>query len=198
MALLNLTFFGVDAFVPFMLTNVRDQSPLVAGIVVTSATLSWTAGTWVLERNAARWSRGTMIGAGFALVALGTLGLMLVLSQAVPVAVAVAAWGVAGFGIGIAYPGLSLAALSAAGDGREGAVATSIKTGEFTAAAIGAGGTGAIVAAGESDAWLTGSLALSFALMAVVALLAVATARRLEPAAAETSPAGLAAATGGQ
>src|SRR5690606_41010122 len=49
---LNLAFFGVDAFVPLMLTEVRGQSTVVAGLVVTSATLSWSAGSWLVERRA--------------------------------------------------------------------------------------------------------------------------------------------------
>ncbi|HEX6029882.1 MAG TPA: MFS transporter [Tepidiformaceae bacterium] len=176
---LNLAFFGTDAFVPFMLTEVRDQSTVFVGAIFTASTLFWTAGTWVVERSKDRVSRQTFVGAGLILVAAGTLGQIAVLSQDVPVIFAGVTWSIGAFGIGIAYPSLSLLLLAQAPKGSEGTVTSSAKLAEALAAAVGAGVVGAIVNAGESAGAVSGSLAVSFVLMASVALVAVLLADRL-------------------
>ncbi len=166
---LNLAFFGVDAFVPLMLTEVRGQSTVVAGLVVTSATLSWSAGSWLVERRAKHNDPRVLARIGFALLVTGTLGLLAALFDAVPVAWAVVTWGVAGLGIGMAYPSFSLILLSVAAESEVGAVTASTKLSESLSAAIGAGAAGALVAIGDAGGWLPGSLALAFVLMAVAA-----------------------------
>src|SRR5215213_4345382 len=55
--LLNLAFFGVDAFVPLALVSIRGQTASVAGIALTTATVGWTTGAWVQAHLAARRSR---------------------------------------------------------------------------------------------------------------------------------------------
>jgi MFS family permease len=179
---LNFAFFGADAFIPFMLTEVRGQTTVVAGLVITSVTLTWTAGTWVMERAGDRIDRSRLIAAGFALVSAGIFGI-LPITGAAPIPFAMVAWGLAGLGIGIVYPGLSLAALDATPPGNEGSAATSMKTAEFLATGMAAGISGAIVGIGEAHDWLAGSLRLTFVLMALVALPGVWLAWRLKPAA---------------
>ncbi len=72
------------------------------------------------------------------LIILGALMIIPVTGSA-PLWLAAVAWAIAGAGIGLAYPGFSLAALSSTTEGSEGAAATSVKTAEFLAAAGGAG-----------------------------------------------------------
>lgn len=176
---LNMCFFGAEAFVPFMLTEVRGQSTLVAGAVLTSATLSWTAGTWVVDRRAGRWGRGAMVEGGQALVVVGVVLLIGVLWQAWPVALAVPGWGIAGFGMGLAYPNYSLITLSAAPAEQLGTVTAATKLSESLSVAIGTGVAGALVAAGDAGGFTASSLALCFALMATVGVAGLALARRL-------------------
>ena len=190
--LLNLAFFGTDAFVPFMLTEVRDQSTVFVGAIFTASTLCWTAGTWVVERSKGRVSRPTFVGIGLGLVALGTLGHIAVLSEDVPVIVSGLTWSVGAFGIGIAYPSFSLLLLAQAPSGSEGTVTSSAKLAEALAAAVGAGVVGAIVNAGESSGEIPMALALSFMLMAAVAALGALLAERLpRHTAAQAPPAAL-------
>jgi MFS family permease len=176
---LNLAFFGTDAFVPLMLTDARDQSTVFVGAIFTASTLSWTAGTWTVERAKGRVSRPAFIGAGLLLVALGTLGQVAVLSDSVPVWFAAVTWSVGAFGIGIAYPSFSLLLLAQAPAGQEGTVTSAAKLAEALAAAAGAGIVGAIVTAGEARDELPLALGLSFALMAAIAGLGALLADRL-------------------
>ncbi len=176
---LNLAFFGTDAFVPLMLTDVRDQSTVIVGAIFTASTLCWTAGTWTVERVKDRVSRPAFVGTGLLLVALGTVGQVAVLNESVPVWFAGVTWSVGAFGIGIAYPSFSLLLLAQAPPGQEGTVTSAAKLAEALAAAVGAGVVGAIVTAGEAGGELPLALGISFVLMGAVAGLGALLAERL-------------------
>src|SRR6266542_624937 len=94
--LLNLAFFGVDAFVPLALTVGRGQSATVAGIALTAATIFWTAGSWVQAHIAQQQSRRRVTSIGLILIAAGIAGAIAALAPTVPVVVVPIAWGVAG------------------------------------------------------------------------------------------------------
>ena len=61
---LTFTFFGVDAYVSLTLEEFRGLSAVVAGIVLTAATISWTAGSWIQARYASRWPTARFVRAG--------------------------------------------------------------------------------------------------------------------------------------
>ncbi len=194
---LNLAFFGADAFVPFLLTEVRGQSTLFAGLVITSTTVSWTAGSWIVERRASRWPRRSTIRWGQSFVAVGCLG-FLALAWEAPVWTSIPIWMVAGLGMGLAYPSYSLLLLAAAKPEEIGAISASAKLMEALSAAAGAGVVGALVAAGDAGDWLSGALALGLVFMGVVALAGVPLSFRLTavPATITSEPELSAAAAG--
>src|SRR6266545_2420456 len=72
--LLNLAFFGADAFVPLALTAGRGQTATVAGLALTAATITWTTGSWVQAHLATRPIRRGVVIAGLALLAAGIAG----------------------------------------------------------------------------------------------------------------------------
>ena len=53
--LVTFTFFGADAYVTLAVTTIRHHTPVYAGIAVTGATLSWTAGAWAQARLSDTW-----------------------------------------------------------------------------------------------------------------------------------------------
>ncbi|HEY8172616.1 MAG TPA: MFS transporter [Dehalococcoidia bacterium] len=181
MGLLNMAFFGADAFVPLMLTHVRGQSTLVAGLALTSGTLSWTAGSWILARSAGRIERRAAVCAGLLLVAAGIALMMLVLLDATPVALAAVAWCIAGLGMGLAYPAFSLSLLAGAAVAEQGVASSALKLNEALGAAIGAGAGGAIVAAAANGGWQAGGIALTFAALAGVAIVGLYAGSRIAP-----------------
>ncbi len=177
--LLNLAFFGAEAFVPLMLTDVRHQSAFAAGVTLTAATLSWTTGAWVVERIALRIDRCVIVRAGLALVAIGVSGMATVLWHSTPLFAAPLSWALAGLGMGLAYPSLSLALLAEAEEAARGVATASFKLVEVLAPALGVGAAGALVAAGIADDWQAESLAVVFLAMVTVALAGIAFAGRL-------------------
>ncbi len=181
--LLNMAFFGADAFVPLMLTTQRGQSTVMAGVVLTTATLAWTSGSWLQERLAGRVDRRVTARAGMALVVVGIGTMTAAVFPAVPVAVAAVAWAIAGFGIGMAYQSYSLIVLSLAARGREGAAASSMKVSETLGAAAGTGIGGTLVVLGAADDPRAAAVAATFVLMAAVGAVGTVAAMRLTPAA---------------
>lgn len=178
----TFAFFGADAFLALALARVRGLSPVEVGIVLTPATLTWTAGSWLQAHRAGLTSRRTLATVGLALVALGVAIGATVLVPGVPVWVAGAAWGIAGLGMGISYSTVSLVVLSEADDGGQGVATSGLQVSDVLGTALGTGIGGAIVAVAASASWARrDGLGLVFALMVAVACLAVVAARRLPP-----------------
>jgi MFS family permease len=186
--LLTFTFFGADAYVTLAVTALRHRTPVVAGIAVTGATVAWTAGAWTQARLSGSWEGRRLVRAGLAIVLAGIAGMMvLVLVPSVPVAEGLAAWTVAGLGMGLAYAPLSLMMLQKALPGHEGQASASLNLADVLGTAIGIGAGGAAVAATAGGDLRLGVFA-AFAIPGAVGLVALVFTRRL-PAGTSSAPA---------
>jgi len=184
--LLTFAFFGADAYVTLAVTAVRHRSPVVAGLAVTGATVAWTAGAWVQARLSGVWEGRRLVRAGLLIILAGIAGMVLVLQPGVPVAEGLAAWSVAGLGMGLAYAPLSLMMLQKALPGQEGQASASLNLADVLGTAIGIGAGGAAVAAaagGDLRLGITAALAIA----AAVGVVALAFAGRL-PAGRGSAP----------
>jgi MFS family permease len=184
--LLTFTFFGADAYVTLAITAVRHRTPVVAGVAVTGATLAWTAGAWVQARLSDTWEARRLVRSGLAIILAGIAGMALVLQPGVPVAEGLAAWTVAGLGMGLAYAPLSLMMLQKAPPGQEGQASASLNLADVLGTAIGIGVGGAAVAAAAGSDLRLGIMA-ALAIAAAVGLVALALTRRL-PAGTSSAP----------
>jgi len=185
--LLTFTFFGTDAYVTLAVTAVRHRTPVVAGLAVTGATVSWTIGAWVQARLNESWEGRRLVRTGLLIVLAGIAGMMLVLVPAVPVAEGLAAWAVAGLGMGLAYAPISLMMLQKAPPGQEGRVSASLNLADVLGTAIGIGVGGAAVAATAGRDLRLG-IAIAFGIAAAVGLVALAVTRRLPAGPTSASP----------
>ncbi|MBV9203938.1 MAG: MFS transporter [Actinobacteria bacterium] len=184
--LLTFAFFGADAYVTLAVTAVRHRSPVLASLAVTGATLAWTAGAWVQARLSDTWEGRRLVRAGLVVILAGIAGMVLALQPGVPVAEGLAAWTVAGFGMGLAYAPLSLMMLQKALPGQEGQASASLNLADVLGTAVGIGVGGAAVAAAAGGDLRLG-IAAAFAAAAAVALLALALTGRL-PAGTTSAP----------
>jgi len=177
---LTFAFFAADAYVPLALQDWRGTSATVSGIVLTAATLAWTAGAWIQARGIVRFGARRFVRLGFATVALGIVGFAAVLSPAVPIVVGIGAWAVAGLGMGLAYSTLSLVTLREARVEEQGAASAALQMSDVLGTALGTGVGGALIAAGlalGAEAWW--GLAAAFAVGAAIDVLGVALSGRL-------------------
>jgi MFS family permease len=182
--LLAVAFLGCDAFLPLALTELRGFSVSQAGLVISAASLSWSLGSFLqarLDRLDNGSGRPRRLLAGLAVLLAGiaatTAGIV---SEAVPVAVAIAGWAVAGLGIGIGYPSIGAIVLSEAPGGEEGSVSAALQLIETIGVAVFTGIGGALIALGLDHGWdAVTALALVFATGAAAAIAGLAAGRRV-------------------
>jgi len=177
-SLLTCCFFAGDAYVPYAIVTVRHAPTTLAALALTASTLTWTAGSWVQARYLARWGPRRLVRPGQCLVAIGLGAMCVVLLPTVPTALAVAAWAVAGAGIGTAYAPLSVTTLDRAATGEEGRATSALQLCDVLGQAIGTGVAGAIVAASSRIGHGPG-VALAFSFGIAVALTGVIVGARL-------------------
>jgi MFS family permease len=176
--LLTFAFFCADVYVPRALQDWRGLSASVAGIALTTATVAWTAGAWVQARRFVTWGARRFVRLGYVTVAIGIVGFSAILSRDVPVAVGMVTWGIAGFGMGLAYSPLSLTVLAEAAPGEQGSATSGLQLSDVVGTALGTGVGGAIIAAGIAAGWdgwlgLAGAFAVGVVAAVFGALLAV-------------------------
>jgi len=181
MGLLNLAFFGVDAFVPLALTTVRGLSIVTAGLALTAATLTWTAGAWMQARLARRMPPGSIAVLGLLVMLIGISATTATVAPVMPALLSIGTWGIAGCGIGLAYSALSLAMLQNATQGHEGRASSALQIASQLGTALGAGIGGVIIGSGGSGITVAAErVMLHFVLMIVVTGIAILTAWRVE------------------
>ncbi|KKJ94524.1 MFS transporter [Micromonospora sp. HK10] len=146
----SAAFAGAEVVIPLMLSRERHFSPTAAGLVLTVGALSWSVGSWWQGRLRPPRSAATLPRAGLACVAVGTAGVALALLPGVPVAPAVLAWAVAGLGMGLLYPSLSVLTLALSAPEEQGRNSSALQLGDSLAAATVLALTGAVLAAGAA------------------------------------------------
>jgi predicted MFS family arabinose efflux permease len=180
--LLTFAFFGADTFVPLAIVSVRHSSTPLAGAALTSATLLWTTGAWVQERRVIALGARFFVRLGLLIVVAGIAGTATVLLPGVPPVLAVVTWGIAGFGIGLAYAPLTLTALREAGPGQQGGASASLQLADNLGVALGAGAGGAAVAVAAAHGHTASGVAVAYTAAAAAALLGIASAGQVPTA----------------
>ena len=93
---------------------------------MTAGTLLWTLGAWAQAHWASRWPTHRFVRAGFAVTALGLAAMLLVLREDVTWLAAIGAFGVAGFGMGLAYSPLAIIVLHEASPEGQGSATSAL------------------------------------------------------------------------
>ena len=177
--LANMAFFAVEGFLPAMLTGVRGQGLTLASVVVTLGVLAWVAGTWWQSRLVLRWKARWLVAGGALLVLVGIAGVLLG-DLGAPITVPYLAWGLAGFGMGVAYPTITLLATELATRDNEVVTLSQYQLSETLGAAVGPGlGGGALSLSLSGGLGLQEALLAGFAAAFLMGLLMLTTSLRL-------------------
>lgn len=174
-------FFAAEAFIPLLLHRQRGVPLGVAGLALTAGALSWSMGAILRARVHARIRPTSLLRCGLAMLAGGIALSMLAIVPAVPVWIAPLGWAVAGGGMGLTSPTLSIITLAMAQPGRHGHTGASLRlSGALTT-------TSALALSGAAfAALLSTSASAAFAVClgtaVLLALLGAALAARTEAA----------------
>jgi len=194
---ITFAFFAVDAYVALALVEWRGLSAAQAGIALTAATLSWTAGSWTQAKFSKRWPPERFVRAGVMVLVVGLASFAIVLVPSISPWVALPTFAVAGYAMGLAYSPLALIVLREAPTAEQGRASSAISLTDSLGTALGTGITGALVAASvRSTGNPAGGLAVGFGVAVVVALLGVALSGRLHEVTAEDPVGNVAVARG--
>jgi len=145
--LAGAAFAAADVFIPLMLSRERGLSPAAAGLALTIGAVFWSLGSWTQSRPGLPVGRAGLVRAGMAGILIGVGVVSLALIPAVPVALAMAGWSLAGFGMGLVYPTLSVLTLDASAPGEAGRNSASLQLADSLASAAVLAVVGAIFAA---------------------------------------------------
>src|SRR5690606_22114934 len=183
------------AYVSLAVTDGHGAPTWVAGLALTGATLTWTAGAWLQERLVRRRGPRWLVRRGMAVLAVGIAATLVGLGD-VPVAVIVVGWTIGGLGIGLSYAPITVTVLGAAAAGEEGAASASLQLTDVLGVAVGTGVVGAFVALGDGRGWATtSSLGIAFVATLLMAAAGVLAAARLPRRLPGVDDAGAGAAT---
>lgn len=174
-------FVAAEVLVPLLLNRERDLSPGTAGLALTAAAVAWSLGSWWQGRDAVTMPRWRIGRYGIGFVAVGIAGSALVAFPVVPVYVVLPTWALAGLGMGLVMPVLSLLTLSASSEGDEGRNSAALQISDALASTVSLAVAGtvflALIGAGGVLAYLVG-----FGVAAALATVGAAYAYRMSPA----------------
>lgn len=145
-------FFAAEVFVPLMLVRERGLNAAEAGFALTGGSLAWSLGSWIQGRRPH--ARAATIRLGAALIAGGICVTALAVIPQAPVLVVFAGWIVAGLGIGMVFPTLSVLVLELSAPGEEGRNSASLSIGESVFGVVAVALTGALLAAYGGQEWV--------------------------------------------
>ena len=180
--IVTFAFFTIDVYVALLLVEVRGWSAAAAGIALTAATVSWTAGSWTQARLSVRIPHERFVRIGFPVVAVGIAGLGLVLIPAIPAWLAVPIFAIGGYGMGLTYAQFALIVLRDVPHDSQGEVTSGLTLSDALGTVFGTSVAAAFVAlAVRAGAGPGPGIAVAIAFGTAAAVLGWALAPRLLP-----------------
>ncbi|MCO7273747.1 MFS transporter [Cellulosimicrobium cellulans] len=143
--LVAAAFTGAEVLLPLLLSHERGLAPSLAGAVLTFGAVGWSTGSWL--RGRATWGlrHADYVRLGGTLVALGIGGAALLAWTAVPPVVGMVAWTLAGLGMGMTHPTLSVLTLELSPVAEQGANSSALQVSDAVAAATALAVTGSLL-----------------------------------------------------
>ncbi|WP_226925491.1 MFS transporter [Georgenia thermotolerans] len=172
--LLNATFISAEVLLPLLLVREHGWDIPVAGLVLTASSVTWALGSQVQGRIQDPRRRSQITWAGPAILTLGTLVTAAATLPGVPAWLVIVGWTVAGCGMGLVFPALSVLVLQATPAEQHGQVSSALQISDGLGAALGLAGAGALfttlVGAGGTEGYLAALLlAAGLGVLAAVA-----------------------------
>ncbi|MEJ1114149.1 MFS transporter [Paenarthrobacter sp. CCNWLY172] len=181
--LASAAFFGAEVYLPYLLTERYAFTPTFAGLTLTGAALAWAGASAVQGRLGARLADDLAVKIGAALVLVAVISTLVTAAFALPAAVAIGGWILAGGGMGLMYPRLSVMTLALSTPENQGFNSAAMSISDSLGGALSLALTGLVFTAFTT----TNPFAGVFALTAVIAVVGVLIAPRVAVRAASAA-----------
>ena len=176
----SAAFFGTEVFLPLLLSHERNWSPTAAGLALTLGAIGWSTGSWYRGRPRQRHAPARLLQVGMSLIAIGIAAIAALLAPATPTVVGILGWVLAGLGMGVVFPSLSVLTLELSPPSQQGLNSSALQLCDalFTASVLAIGGSlfAALLPHGHAGAYLSG-----FAITLALATTGAVLARRVQP-----------------
>lgn len=171
-------YFATEVMLPLILQTERGLSPTRSGTILTVAAVTWALGSQLRGRGL--FSSLTYLRLGTSLSIVGIAASATVALPGTPLAVSWVAWAVAGLGVGMVYPTLSVLVLDVAPPAEHGAATSALQVSDALGMSLAIALTGAAVHVVVDALGIAGYL-LGFGLTTLVGFLALWLAGRTTP-----------------
>ncbi len=157
-------YFGIEAFIPLMLVQLRGLSVTTAGLSLTGAALAWAFAAWLINRPGlrARLSQAGMVRFGAGVTTVALFGAIAAINPHVPVWTAALSMFFAAFGMGFVFPNVSVLTLELSAPADQGANSASLQVADGLTSTLSVAVAGAVYHALHTSAHADGPV---FALM---------------------------------
>lgn len=134
--IVNGAFITTEIFLPLMLKEVHGWSPTQAGLIMTTGSVTWAVGSWIQGKVDSPAGRRLLpiVGTGIQLV--GTAMTIPAAFPSVGGIVALVGWLVAGLGIGLTYPALTVHGLAITPPDRHGMTSSALSLADTMGGAL--------------------------------------------------------------
>lgn len=174
-------FFGAQSFLPLMLVEARGLETVITGVTLTVGSVGWMLGALLQSQSWLSWRRDQMVLVGVSGITAGVA--LLALAAFFPeswLGLVMAAWIVAGFGMGLQNPSTSLAVMQLSDEAELGRNTSSLQVGESLGSSLFTGLAGAWFAHFHLTQ-LTFAFGGLMTMMVLVGLISVFMATRIGP-----------------
>lgn len=142
--LVNVAFFGTEAFIPLMLVSSRDISAGTAGLTLSAGALGWSAGSYVQAR--VTFGRQWLLVLGSSILSLSLGGFALATAVEAPLWTLAVVWGLSGFAMGMTLSSTSVLVLKLSPTGEQGRNSSALQISDQLGGVVGTAGAGALFA----------------------------------------------------
>lgn len=181
--LASAAFFGAEVYLPYLLTEQYAFTPTFAGLTLTGAALAWAGASALQGRLGSKLPDALAVKIGAALVLVAIVLALVTAALALPAAIAIGGWILAGGGMGLMYPRLSVMTLALSTPDNQGFNSAAMSISDSLGGALALAATGLVFAAFTT----TNPFAGVFALTAVIAVVGLAMAPRVATRAAAST-----------
>ncbi|MBU8869124.1 MFS transporter [Paenarthrobacter aromaticivorans] len=173
--LASAAFFGAEVYLPYLLTEQYAFTPTFAGLTLTGAALAWAGASALQGRLGSKLADALAVKIGAALVLVAIVLALVTAALALPAAIAIGGWILAGGGMGLMYPRLSVMTLALSTPDNQGFNSAAMSISDSLGGALALAATGLVFQAFAT----TNPFAGVFALTAVIAVVGVVIAPRV-------------------